>query len=236
MTGTVATSRSSTLTPGRVAADHHGPLEHAGRPAGVTRRGDGAPLLEGARPGHGQPHDQLGADVDVGQAGHAEAPEEAAGPARLPHDRGVDDGAGLDRLERVHLDAGLDHGVRARRRTRRRGPRPPRSARPGAGHRSGRATQPSRRTPGAEEAVVVDDGALERGVVPDADVGAEHAVRAEDGAGPDVAVVADDGRAPRRRPSGRPRRPCPARPRAAAGTRSPGRPTFSSRMSWWARR
>ena len=32
---------------GGVAADHHGPLEGPGRPAGVARGGDGGALLEG---------------------------------------------------------------------------------------------------------------------------------------------------------------------------------------------
>ena len=47
----------------------------------------------------------------------------------------------------------------------------------------------------AEVGVVVDDDALEVGVGPDADVGAEHRVRAEAHAGLDAAVLADHGRA-----------------------------------------
>ena len=114
VTGTEATSRSSTLTPAAL------------RPAIIARFSMRADRLESREVttvvsflrrravGHGHPRGELGGDVDVGQAGDADAAEQRPGPARLPHDRGVDDGARLDRLERVDLDA--------RRRARRRSP------------------------------------------------------------------------------------------------------------------
>src|SRR5690606_15832941 len=55
--------------------------------------------------GHGQLGGEVGGDVDVGEAADAVAPEQAPRPARLPDDRVVHDGAGLDRLERVDLHA-----------------------------------------------------------------------------------------------------------------------------------
>ena len=80
VTGTVATSRSATSTPAALRPDHHGPLEHPGRPAGVPGRHHRRPLLHGGAVGHGQAYRQLRGDVDVGQTGHAEAAEEVAGP------------------------------------------------------------------------------------------------------------------------------------------------------------
>ena len=62
----------------------------------------------------------------------------------------------------------------------------------------------------AEVGVVVDHGALEVGVAAHPHVGAEHRVLADAGAGLDPAVVADDRRARRPRPSGWTSAPSPS--------------------------
>ena len=74
------------VDPHRVASHHEGSLEHPGDPAGVTRGRDVRALLEARGPRLGEPHRQLRADVDVGDALHALGAEEGAGPARFPHD------------------------------------------------------------------------------------------------------------------------------------------------------
>ena len=82
----------------------------------------------------------------------------------------------------------------------------------------------------------MDDGALEVGVGADPDVGAEHRVLAEAGAGLDPAVVADDGRARRSRRRGATSAPSPSHTPVAeleAGDRRPA--TLPSRTSLWAR-
>ena len=78
---------------------------------------------------------------------HPGAREEAAGALGLPDDRRVDDRAGLDGLERVHLHAGADHGVLADEALVAEHRRPPRSGRRAAGRTPGRRPSRASRTP-----------------------------------------------------------------------------------------
>ena len=183
----------------------------------VARGGDGRAL---ARASLAQAMDRRmassGDDVDVGQARHAGASEQAARPARLPDDRGVDDGAGLDGLERVDLHARLDDGLVAHEGLVAED-HALLAAHPLAQIAGAADDAAVEADAGADVAVVVDDGALEVGVVPDADVGAEHAVRADDGAGADAAVVADERRSAARPPSGSTSAPSPNHTPGAQG-------------------
>ena len=86
------------------------------RPRGAARvaaRRDDRALLERGAVGHREPDRDLGRDVDVGEPAHAAAAEQRARAAALPHDRRVDDRAGLDGLERVDLHARVDDRVLA---------------------------------------------------------------------------------------------------------------------------
>ena len=67
---------------GRVVADHDGPLQHPGRPAGVARAGDGRPLVAASRPSHGQAHGQFGTDVHVGETADTVPSEQRPGAPR----------------------------------------------------------------------------------------------------------------------------------------------------------
>ncbi len=179
---------------GGVEAGHHRPLQHARRPARVARGDDARPLLEHRSVGHGDLGGELGRDVDIGQASHAVAAEQAPGPAGLPHDRRVDHRARLDGLERVHLDLGSEVGVLADEALVADD-----HALVGAGPLAEVARPADHRSPQphglAEVGVVVHHGALELGLAADPDVGAQHRVLPDPGAGLDAAVVADDGRA-----------------------------------------
>ena len=178
----------------RVAADHDGPLQDSGGSAGVARTGDGRTLLQGRGPGHREPDGKFGADIHIGQASDTVTSEQRAGSPRLPHDRGVDDGPGLDRLERVDLHPGTDLGVGAHEALVAEdyalfAADSLAQIRAAAEHT---ALDPY---PGTEVGVVVYHGALDDGVVANADVTPQRAVRPQAGPGTDHAVVADDGRA-----------------------------------------
>src|SRR5690606_6192396 len=90
----------------------HRALERAGRAGHVAAGDDRGALLQRRGVGAGEPHRQLRRDLHVDQPGHAARAEEVALPARLPDHAGVDDRAGLDRLERVDLHAAGDVRLR----------------------------------------------------------------------------------------------------------------------------
>ena len=167
----------------------HGPLERAGAAGGVAGGGDRRALLQRGGVGAGQPHGELGGDLDVEDAGDPAGAEQVRLAAGLPDDAGVDDGAGLDGLERVDrtpLDDRLlpddalvaDDGALLD---------------PGGAHDVGvladdAAAQVAVR---ADVDVVVDDGPVQEGAALDDDVAAEDGVLAQLGAGLDLGVVAD---------------------------------------------
>ena len=130
----------------------------------------------------------------LARPGHAVAAEQAAGAAALPHDRGVDDRARLDGLEREDLHARAEHGVLADEAL---------VAEDDAllaAHVGAEVAGPADGGPPeaharAEVGVVVDDDPLEVGAGAHPDVVAEHRVLAEAGPGLDAARVADDRRA-----------------------------------------
>ncbi len=87
---------------------NHRPFERTRTTRVVTRNGDGGPLLQGRRVGARQPDGQFRGDLDVQDPRDAAEPEEVLLAARLPDHRGVDDGAGLDGLERIDPDVRPD--------------------------------------------------------------------------------------------------------------------------------
>ena len=147
------------------------------------------------------------------------AAEQAAGAAALPDDRGVDDGAVLDRLERVHLHVVAEHGVVADEHLV-------------AEHHALVAADV-----GAEVAGPADDRAPQPGAGPDVDVVVD--ARCARGrrrpstrtlepsttyspsrqSGLDLAAGADDRRPERRGRRARPRRPRRATRRRRSGSR-----------------
>ena len=113
VSGTVASSMSSTLTPERLSPPISARL--SARATRLVSRlvRDGGALRQRGAVGHREPDRDLGVDVDVGEAAHAAAAEQRARAAALPHDRRRDDRARLDRLERVHLHVRVDDRVLA---------------------------------------------------------------------------------------------------------------------------
>jgi hypothetical protein len=120
------------------------------------------------------------------------AAEQVSGSARLPHDRGVDDGVGLDRLERVHLHVLVDDGVLADEAlvTEDDTLLAPRALAQIAAPTDDRAPEADA---GVEVGVVVDDRPLEVGLGADHHVAPEDRVLPDVGAGLDLAVVTDHG-------------------------------------------
>ena len=181
--------------PGGVEAHYQRLLQDPGGAAGVPGNGDGGAPGHARGKGHGQAHRQFGGDVDIGEARDPVAPEQVARPPRLPHDRRVDDGAVLDRLEREHLDAGVHHGVLADEALV---PQHHPLLYPGAPAQLAAATD--RATPhpdaGAEVGIVMDHSALDEGVGTDAYVAAQYRVLPQGGARLHPAVVPDYCRAP----------------------------------------
>ncbi len=195
-----------------------GALEGAGRPRHVARRGDRRALLQRGRVGGGEPHRQLGGDLDVDQPGDAALAEEGPLAARLPDHRVVDDGARLDGLERVDLHPGgdvrlgLDHALVADDGAL-LDPRAPHDVGVLADHAA------AQRGALADEHPVVHHRAVDEGALLDHHVGADHAVLAQVRAGLDLRVLADADRPGEHRvrvdlgPFRRPRRPATARTR-----------------------
>ena len=191
VTGMLATSRSIDVHARGVEPGHHRPLEHPGRAARVTRGDDGVALAERGAVRHRETCRELGRDVDVRQPGDAVASEERPRSPRLPDDRRVDDGTGLDGLERVHLHARGEHAVLADEALVAEHDAllepcmPTDVARP-PHHRATEAST------FADVRVVVDDDALEIDVAAHPHVGAEHGVLAEPSTGFDAAARTDD--------------------------------------------
>ena len=95
----------------QVEPGDHRALQCPGDPARVAARGDHRSALQRGAVRHRDPDGDLGRDVDVRQATDAAPPEQRPRGAALPDDRRVDDGVGLDGLERVDLHAGVHDGV-----------------------------------------------------------------------------------------------------------------------------
>src|SRR5262249_56589949 len=101
---------------GEVQTSDGGTLQRPRGATGVTAGRDGGALLQGGAVRHRSANGQLGCHVDVGEPSDAAPAEQGPGAPALPDDRRVDDGAALDRLERVYLPAGIDCGLLAAQR------------------------------------------------------------------------------------------------------------------------
>lgn len=166
------------------------------RTTGVVTGGrDGRTLLEGRRVRAGEPDGELRGDLDVQDPGDTAGAEEVRLAARLPDHRGVDEGTGLDGLERVDPDVALDdrfftdealvadHGAVL-------DPRGPHDVGVLPDHT---ATQIA---VFADEHVVVHDRTVQEGARFHDDVGADDGVLADLGVGLDLGVVTDVQRSP----------------------------------------
>ena len=181
------------VQPRRVEPDDRGALQHPGRTRRVPRSCHRRAPRQRRGVRHRDPHDELGRQVDVGEARDPSPAEERACATRLPDNRARHRGVRLDDLVGVHLYARRDHSVVA-------DPAVVAEHRPLADvHAAAQfARSPddgaARRGASADVAVVVDDAAFEHSPLADVHVRTEHRVGAEARAGSDAAVVADQHR------------------------------------------
>src|SRR6266511_1105567 len=157
-------------------AAHERALEHAARAVLVAVHRDGAALWQRRSVGRSEARGELRREVDVHQAGHAEAPEQRAASLRAPDEAGTHDRSALDLLVRPdlhlapHARVVVDDAVVA----------------DDASLLEGHAR--------LERALASDDRAVELGALADVAV-APHDRAVDDRADVDGDVVAQDGRA-----------------------------------------
>ena len=148
VTGTVAASRSLTLTPAALRPTINARLRARAARLESREATTVRSLLECRGEAIATRTRQLRRDVDVGQTRDPGPSEKVSGAPRFPHDRRVDDRAGFHRLERVDLDAGVEHGMLADEALVPEHHALLASGRRGAGRRIVPTTAPRSRTPG----------------------------------------------------------------------------------------